>query len=366
MNWRDVSHPMAGGAEVFTHEVAKRWVKWGHDVTLLTSRPAGTREREEVDGVNLIRHGGRFKVYPYAMKVYMQDFRGNVDVVIDEINYVPFFTPLYVKEPKVALIHQLARECWFAATNFPLVSHLGYLFEPAYLRLYRSVDAVVTVSESTKLDLMRVAGIGEEKIRILPEGNSSPQDNAYDKSPVPLIAYLGRISSYKGLEDLVKATVLLRKKISNLRTVIAGKADGHYLGNIVRLAADYHAPIEFLTGVSEEDRLRLLSEAWACVHTSVREGFGLNIIDAASMGTPTVAYDSPGLRDAVINGQTGILVPSGNLLALVDGLSLILLDDILRAKLSANAIRWSSAFDWKNTAKTFLNLLAAVADRQYD
>lgn len=348
---------MAGGAEVFTHEVAKRWVKWGHDVALLTSRPHGTPEKEEVDGVNVIRNGGRFKVYPYAMKTYMQDFRGRVDIVIDEINYVPFFTPLYVKEPKVALIHQLARECWFGATKFPLVSYLGYLFEPAYLNLYRFVDAVVTVSESTKLDLMRVAGIDQQKIRIVPEGNSPPQNNSCAKSPVPLIAYLGRISPYKGLEDLVRATILLRKKISNLRTVVAGKADGHYLSRIVRLAAEYRAPIEFLTGISDEDKLRLLSEAWTCVHTSVREGFGLNIIDAASVGTPTVAYNSPGLRDAIINGETGVLVSQHDPNSLASALYFVLSDASLREKLSANAINWSMRFNWDNSAKAFLQVI---------
>ena len=166
-NWRCIKNPAAGGAEVFTHEVAKRLVRMGHELTLITSKPKGLPEKEEIEGYTVWRSGGRYTVYLKARKIYQEYFKGKVDIVIDEINTIPFFTVKYVKEPVVALIHQLAREYWLLEM-YPPLSLLGYFLEPRYLRLYRDTPTI-TVSQSTKKDLEE---LGFRKIYVVSPGIS--------------------------------------------------------------------------------------------------------------------------------------------------------------------------------------------------
>src|SRR5665811_1558618 len=92
-NWRDIKNPEAGGAEVFTHENAKRWVEKGHNITWFTSVFPGCKKEEIIDGVNIIRDGGKFTVYLKAREYYQKQFKGKFDVIIDEINTMPFFNP---------------------------------------------------------------------------------------------------------------------------------------------------------------------------------------------------------------------------------------------------------------------------------
>ncbi|MGQ9597772.1 MAG: glycosyltransferase, partial [Thermoproteota archaeon] len=192
-NWRCWLNPEMGGAEVFTREVAKRWAEWGHSITLFSSEFKGCRRDETLDGIRVIRAGGRISVYWMAKKYYDKFLsKEGYDIVIDEINTRPFFTPKFVRkgEKIVALIHQLAREYWFYETPFP-ASYIGYyLLEDRWLRNYVDV-ATVTVSESTRRDLM---DLGFKKVFIVPEGlNFKPLDEVPEKEAFPVVVYVGRL-----------------------------------------------------------------------------------------------------------------------------------------------------------------------------
>ena len=151
-----------GGAEVFTKEVTTRWVKAGHQVTLFTSAYIAAKSEEIIDGVRIIRSGGRFSVYFKAKQFYFEQFRREgYDVIIDEINTRPFFASKFANngEQVFALIHQLAREYWFYETPFP-ISYLGYhFFEDRWLKSYIDVPTV-TVSNNTKQDLVNLRDLG--------------------------------------------------------------------------------------------------------------------------------------------------------------------------------------------------------------
>ena len=166
-NWRCIKNPEAGGAEVFTHEIAKRLAKLGHEITLVTSRASNLPSEEELDGYRVIRSGNRYTVYINSRYIYVKKFVGKVDLVIDEINTIPFFTIKYVKEPVIALIHQLAREYWLLEVK-PPISWIGYLLEPHYLKLYKDTTTI-TVSQSTKNDLLN---LGFRDVHIVPEAVS--------------------------------------------------------------------------------------------------------------------------------------------------------------------------------------------------
>ncbi|MEM2351492.1 MAG: glycosyltransferase, partial [Thermoproteota archaeon] len=185
-NWRCWLNPEAGGAEVFTREVAKRWVEWGHEVSLFTSSFDGCRHEEVLDGVHVVRAGGGFSVYWKAKKYYKKFFsKERYNVIIDEINTRPFFAPKFVNngEIVVALIHQLAREYWFYETPFP-INYIGYYFlENRWLKRYVDVSTV-TVSESTKQDLQN---LGFKRVFVVPEGlNFKPSSEVPEKEGHPV------------------------------------------------------------------------------------------------------------------------------------------------------------------------------------
>ncbi|MEM3798303.1 MAG: glycosyltransferase family 4 protein [Candidatus Bathyarchaeia archaeon] len=351
-NWRCWLNPDMGGAEVFTREVAKRWVKLGHHVTLFASEFPKCRREEEADGVRIVRGGGRFLVYLKAKRYYESVFsREGFDVVIDEINTRPFMTPNFVKngEKIVALIHQLAREYWFYEVPFP-ISFLGYYFlEERWLKNYVNVPTV-TVSESTRRDLV---DLGFKEVHVVSEGlNFEPLGKVPGKESFPVVVYVGRLKKAKRPDHALEAFKIVKEKVPEAEFWIIG--DGYFRRDLERRA---FGGVKFFGSLSNAERRELLKRAWVLVNPSVREGFGLNVVEANALGVPCVAYDVAGLRDSVVDGVTGLLVEDGNVEALADGIIRVLSDNKLRFRLSENALAYSKNFSWDEVAEKFLKVL---------
>lgn len=351
-NWRCWLSPEAGGAEVFTREVVGRWVKRGHEVTLFCSGFPGCRREEFVDGVRVVRAGGKFSVYWKAKKYYRRSFsREGFDVVVDEVNTRPFFAPRFVDggEKVVALVHQLAREYWFYETPFP-VSYVGYHFlEDRWLRSYVDVPTV-TVSESTRQDLLV---LGFKEVFVVSEGlNFKALDRVPEREGFPVVVFVGRLKRAKRPDHAVKAFRLVRERFPGAELWVVG--DGYFRKGLERMAVD---GVRFFGGLSDVERRGLVSRAWVLVHPSVREGFGLNVVEAAGFGVPTVAYDVAGLRDSVRDGVTGLLVKDGNVKGLGEALVRVLEDEELRLRLSKNALKYAKGFSWDRSAEEFLKVL---------
>jgi len=362
LNWRDIKHPLAGGAEVYTHEVAKRLATRGHEVVLVTSRPKGLPPREEIDGYTVIRRGSKYTVYLEARRVYHQLKKEGwrPDVVIDEINTVPFLTPKYVKEPIVALIHQLCKDCWKYAVH-PLAQPLGWWLEQRlhkpYIQAAKRGDLkVVTVSPSTAQDLYDL-GYPPHAVAIVPNGLDWELYKDCNGQKRDLVTYVGRITPYKRLEDLLKAWQIVEKSY-DAELVIAGRADPRYLAKLTKLAKKLNlSHVNIKTNVPQQEKKALLAEAKLLVYTSVREGWGQTILEAAACKTPAVAYNVPGLRDAVRHMETGILVKPGNIEKLYEAIMMLLEKENLRSRLAENAYRYSLGFAWNLTVEEFLKLL---------
>jgi glycosyltransferase involved in cell wall biosynthesis len=354
-NWRCWLNPAMGGAEVFTREVLERWVKGGHEVTLFTSQFEGSKEEEVVDGVRIVRRGGRLSVYGQAKKTYADRFsKESFDVVVDEINTRPFMTPKFVShnERVVALIHQLAREYWFYETPFP-ASYLGrYFLEERWLKNYSDIPTV-TVSESTKEDLLNM-GFG--RIFVVGEGlNFEPLAELGEKTTQPVAVYAGRLTRAKRPDHAIKASEIVRETLSDAELWIIGT--GNFEGKLSRMAGE---GVRFLGSTSNERRRELIKKAWVLVNPSVREGFGLNIIEANALGVPCVAYDVPGLRDAIVPDETGLLVKSGDIEELGKAVCRVLTDKPLRIRLSEKALVYSRSFSWDDVADKFLEVIEAA------
>jgi glycosyltransferase involved in cell wall biosynthesis len=357
-NWRCWLNPAMGGAEVFTREIAKRWVEAGNEVTLFTSEFPGCKKEEVSDGVKIVRAGGRFSVYLQARRFYAKRFsKEGFDVVIDEINTVPFFAHKFVKnsEKVVALIHQLAREYWFYETPFPL-SYLGYSLENRWLRNYTNIPTV-TVSNSTRKDL---SILGFNRVFVVPEGlNFKPLNNIEKKDSIPVIVFAGRLKRAKRPDHAVKAFAYIKEKIPAAELWVLG--DGPFKNELERISCD---GVRFFGHLSSTERRALIKRSWVLVNPSVREGWGLNVTEAGALGVPSVAYDVPGLRDSIKDGQTGLLVESGDIMGLASGILTVLSDEGLRTELSKNALSFSCNFSWDETARIFLEV--ATNDKPYE
>jgi glycosyltransferase involved in cell wall biosynthesis len=364
-NWRDIKNPDAGGAEVFTHEVAKRLVnKDGiESITLFAASFAGCKSEEMVDGVRIVRDGGKYGVYDRAEEFYVtneQDF----DIVIDEINTKPFNTPSFVRaKPIVALIHQLAREFWFYETKFP-INLLGYYFlERYWLSKYRDI-LMITVSESSAEDL-RAWGI--KNIRVVPEGLSfSPLQVFPEKEVKPTVIFVGRLKRAKKPDDALKAFRIIKDEIPDARLWIVG---GGYMEQELRemtnkLFPTQSSDITIFGKQSNSQKLELMSRAHVLLVPGVREGWGLVVTEANAMGTPAVAYDVPGLRDSVIDGVNGTLVQSGDHVGMAVEAAELLKDHLKRKRLSKNGMQIAARFDWNKTASHIQEVLLQYALHQ--
>jgi glycosyltransferase involved in cell wall biosynthesis len=304
-NWRCWLNPEMGGAEIFTHEVTKRWAAAGHELTLFTSAFPTCKKEETLDGVKIIRSGGRFSVYGQAKKFYSNRFRSErFELIIDEINTRPFFAHSFAKnsEHVVALIHQLAREYWYYETNFPL-NLLGYIIENSWLRRYTAVP-VITVSNSTRDDL---TALGIRQVYIVPEGlNFQPLTQLPRKSKHPVIVYVGRLKKAKRPIHALKAFEKVKANLPDAELWIIG--DGPTRRNLERIAGN---GVRLLGRLDNSERRKLIEQSWVLANPGVREGWGLNVIEANALGVPCVAYSVPGLKDSVQDHRTGFLVKSG-------------------------------------------------------
>jgi len=364
LNFRDIRNPSAGGSEVATHEMVKRWVTWGHEVTLFTSRYPGCLTEEDFEGVHIIRRGGRYTVYWQAFRYYQKNLRGRFDLVIDEINTVPFLAHLYVGVPVVALIHQLAREVWFYEARFPL-SLVGYLLEPLYLRLYRQVP-VLTISRSTAEDLIKV---GIKRVWVLTLGiNVEPLSSLSPKAEGdPLLLFVGRVVPSKRVHVAIEALPKILTVYPQAKLHIAGDLGvKHYARRLWRLIRQkgLASHVRLLGYLPKVEKLAKMQEATLLLVTSVREGWGLVVVEANAMGTPAVVYNVHGLRDSVHNGETGVVCSKNSPEELGRAVVTMLKDKERYKEIRHQAWEWSRELNWDKTAREALDFLEEIAARE--
>ena len=373
LNWRCIRHPLAGGAEVYTHEIAKRLADQGHEIVLVASRPNGLPQEETIGGYQVIRAGGKYTVYLKARRVYekLRQQGWRPDTVIDEVNTIPFMTPLYADEPIVMLVHQLCRDCWRYAVH-PLAQLPGWWLEKTLHKIYiratkkGKIRAVITVSPSTKKDLAEL-GYPEHLIHIVYNGIDKARYHdcpALAKRKEDLVTYVGRITPYKRLEDLIKAWRHVEQENREARLVIAGRPDRKYLQRLKRLVEKYGLQrVEIRINIPHDEKKQLLARAKVLVYTSTREGWGQTILEAAACKTPAIAYNVPGLRDSVRHMETGILVEPGSIRDLANVVMTMLRDEKLRNKLAENAYRYAQQYNWDKASRQFGDILANVANK---
>ena len=359
-NWQDIKHPLGGGAEVHFHEIFSRIVKAGHEVTLFCSSFRGALPSEWIDGIEIIRRGGRNTFNFWVPLMYWTRFqRRQFEVVIDDVNKIPFFTPLFVRKPLVGIGHHLFGKTIFLETHFLAALYL-YLSEKLFKYIYRRTPFLV-VSESTRQEFLEL-GFPDENLFIVPNciDPSVYRTTGVKKSAVPLIGYFGRLKKYKSIDHLLLAYQIVKEDFPETRLRVIG--DGDDRKRLERLAEELRlgGSVEFTGYAGGEKKVEFLQAMHFLVNTSSKEGWGLTVLEANACGTCVIASDVPGLRDSVTDGETGLLYEYGNIEQLAEKISVLLRDEKLRERLSKNALEWSKKFRWDDSAKKTLEVLEKV------
>ena len=363
--WRDPKHPQAGGAEQVVHEHAKGWIKAGHKVTLFSSFYKGGLNSEVIDGVNVIRKGYQILgVHVAGFLWYVFGKHDKYDLVIDQFHGIPFFTPLYVRRPKLAILQEVAKEVWLI-NHLPkpwnlLFGYIGYLCEPLMFAIYRVVPFMVG-SDSAKKDLINM-GIPDRNITIVPHGV-----NIITLKPLPAkeksktIIFLGSLSRDKGIEDAIKCFSIL-DKMGKYQYWVVGKGGDTYLHELRELGrrVGIWKKIKYYGYVGEVKKFELLSRAHVMINPSIREGWGLVNIEANAVGTPVVGYNSTGLIDSVCNNFSGLILEKNDPFELARVTNDLLNHNDKYNKLREGAIRWSKNFSWVKSRKKSLELTKKV------
>jgi glycosyltransferase involved in cell wall biosynthesis len=364
VNWRDIRNPEAGGAEVHLHEILSRVVAHGHTATLFAAGFPGCEPEVDIDGIHVVRRGAWWNAnfaLPRAASAFLR--KHPADLVIEDINKIPFFMPLVTRTPVMAVIPHL-----FGTTVFRETTALFALYVYAWERLipwvYRNCR-FVAISPSTRDDLVArgiatehvdvvLCGLDHGRYRVLPGTTRDPR---------PTIVHLGRLRKYKAVDVVLRAFDTVRRSIPDARLVVIG--DGPELAALEKLAARMQlgSAVTFTGRLAGERIVEELNRCRVAVNASPKEGWGLTVVEANACGTPVVGSDRPGLRDSIKDGETGLLVPYGDADAFAGAMVRLLTDATLWTRMSEAALAWAGSLTWERTAEEMEALFVQEAGR---
>lgn len=356
LNWRDVSHPKSGGAEHVTMEHARYWVKAGHRVTWLTSHYSNAQHEGVLDGVNFVRRAGSLTIYLYAPLYLILNAR-SFDVIVDEAHGFPFFSPLFTRKPVVLFIHEIAGEIWDYMFSFPK-NVIGKFLERWYFYLYKHcffwTDAPSTAEEISQrgIPIAQCVAIPCPIISAV-----TPQHVA--KKTTPVYLFVSRVVRMKGIEEVIKAFSFIAREQSNAKLWIIGGGEDTYIRELKQMIDEYGVAraVTFFGVVSEETKYRLMANAHVLLHASVKEGWGLVVLEAASVGTPAVVYKVNGLKDVVRDGKTGIVCKENSPREMAREAMMLYKNTTVYSRFQENGRAWAKSFRWSDAAGQSMALL---------
>jgi glycosyltransferase involved in cell wall biosynthesis len=360
VNWLDLENPQAGGAELHFFEIFKRLVSQGHAVTLIASGWRGAALRTTIQGIDVRRFGGRHSFAVLGRGAVRDALRAQAyDVIVEDINKLPLFLPTFARLPVYVIVPHLFGSTVFREAALPMASVVWLAERPIPL-VYRRA-AFHAISESTRDDLV-ARGVPSDRIRVIHPGVDAEwfrPDPAGPRAERPTFLYIGRLKRYKRVEDAIRALGLIRLEFPEAMLQIAGSGDdGPRLRRIAAEAGVAEA-VRFLGFVSEEQKLELLRQAWSLIFPSLKEGWGITNVEGAACGTPAIAADSPGLRESVIDGETGWLVRPASPPALAEAMRRVAANSTLIDEFGRRARRFAVGLSWDATAEQTLEHLQA-------
>ncbi|HEX8965625.1 MAG TPA: glycosyltransferase family 4 protein [Patescibacteria group bacterium] len=361
LNWRDPKNPKAGGAEIATLEHAKVWIAHGHTVWWFSQSFKNAKLQENIEGVTIFRKGN-FLVYFWAFLFYIKN-KNKINAVVDEFHGLPYFSPLYVKKPILAFIHEVAGVIWDYMYPFPL-NIIGKILEPLFFIPYKTMP-FITGANSAAEDLEKI-GIPKKNITVIHHGVITiPVSENVKRENNPTYIFVNRLVKMKGVEDVLSAFKEIIVKQHEAKLWIVGSGEEKYVASLKKMVSknNLENSVKFWGFVSQKQKFELYKKAHILLHASVKEGWGLNVIEAASVGTPAIVYNVAGLKDAVKNNQTGIVLSLNNPTEMAYQATELLKNTEKYNQLSKNAKDWAKQFTWKRAGETSLMLIEKLAKK---
>ncbi|WP_200210126.1 glycosyltransferase family 4 protein [Micromonospora coerulea] len=370
LNWRDTRNPEGGGSEVYVERVAAELVAQGYRATIFcAAHRAAPAEEINAAGVRLVRRGGRHTVYAWAALCYLAGLvrlgplsarrsGRRPQVLVDVCNGLPFLAPLWTRRPVLKLVHHVHREQWPVVLG-RWAARFGWWVESwLAIRVYRHCR-YVTVSEATRRELATL-GVAPESVTVVHNGTPELPPTDTERAPYPLLVALGRLVPHKRVEVALQTVAALAGELPGLRLVVAGQ--GWWEPHLRQLADELGIAdrVDFRGFVTEDEKSALLAAAWVALTPSLKEGWGLTIVEAGAAGTPTVAFrDAGGVAEAVVDGRTGLLAEDVD--DYVAKVREVLRDDEARQRMGAAAQRHAASFTWPAAGERFAALVTAGA-----
>jgi glycosyltransferase involved in cell wall biosynthesis len=358
--WRDLDDPEAGGSELHAHKVASLWAAAGLDVSFRTSAVHGASDTLTRDGYRVLRRAGRYGVFPGAAWEGMRMGYRPGDALVEIWNGMPFLSPLWYGGPRLVFLHHVHAEMWGMVLP-PTLARLGDTMERRIApRFYRG-SRIVTLSESSRSEIIEMLHLRPERVTVAPPGVDERYGPGGHRSDTPLVVAVGRLVPVKRFDDLLRALAPLKADHPELEAVIIGEGNERAALEARRAELGATDWIHLPGRVGDDELVDWYRRAWVVASTSQREGWGMTLTEAAACGTPAVATNIAGHSDAVVDGESGLLVDEVD--GLSDALGRVLGDEVLRSRLSKGAVAHARWFTWDATARRALEALAEEAAR---
>jgi glycosyltransferase involved in cell wall biosynthesis len=353
-NWRDTRHPEGGGSELYIEAIARRLAALGNEVTVLCAEVPDAPADETRDGVRYRRRGTHHTVYLHAAWALLTR-AVRADVVLDVQNGVPYLSTMVTRRPVVVLVHHVHREQWPIVFG-PRAARVGWGVESRLGPwLYRR-SRYIAVSEATRADLGTL-GVAPDRVAVVHNGTPTLSPPRLARSATPRVVVLGRLVPHKQVGVVLDAAAALRPRIPDLVVDIVGH--GYYEDQLREQATGLGLgeSVVFHGWVDEETKSDLLAQAWVNAIPSVKEGWALAVVEAATHGTPTIAFaGAGGLGESIVDGKTGVLVEGGEA-DFARELGTLLADADRREALGRAARAHASLFTWDEAAANLATVL---------
>jgi glycosyltransferase involved in cell wall biosynthesis len=361
LGWRDIDDPEAGGSELHAHHIARRWAAAGLEVTLRTSHAEGHETFAVRDGYRVVRKSGRYAVFPRSALSGALGRDGRPDGLVEIWNGMPFFSPVWARCPRIVFLHHVHAEMWRMVLT-PRLARIGeaverHLAPPLYRR-----SRIVTLSSTSREEIVEMLGLRPSRVSVVPPGVDPCFSPGGARHPTPLVVAVGRLVPVKRLDLLIGALVRARRSHPTLRAVIVG--EGYERPRLEAMVAAFRAEewISLPGHLPDDELVDLYRRAWVLASTSLREGWGMTITEAAACGTPAVVTRIAGHMDAVDDGVTGVLVEGDTVAEFAAALDAVLADGALRARLGEAARAKAAELTWDATAAGTLASLVGEAE----
>ena len=346
---RDPLHPRAGGAERTLLEITTRLVLMGHEVVILTVRWKGSKATDILNNVKVIRFGNTL-FYHLFTPIFLIKFKPSI-AVNDLGQAVPWLSTTVLRQKSIVFFRHLHSRSLPGQVGRPLAKLITSI-EKAYFLIYPN-RTFVTESSTSKSDLIKI-GINEDKIILNPPGVDLQKYNLYDKSQIPTVVYFGGFRKYKRPLETVAIFKEISLRMGEVRFIFIG--NGPEILKVKSMVKKCRIDDKTIfTGKLEEFELaKMISQSWLNVHTSITEGWGLSIIEAAASGTPTVAYEVPGVVDTIVNGMNGFKIRDLDREAFVEA-ALRILNDPFKWETTSRKV--AEKYSWDKAADVWSQLI---------